>query len=130
VPPHSGIKALADSEGNIAGGFIQYQFVVPGTTTPMTVLETGVWVQNGDGASAVEFFDGAGALLATLSTSGIDFFVGYRDAGGIASLKITDGGFYATDDLQFSSAVPAPGALLLAGIGISLAGWLRRGRAA
>lgn len=130
VPPHSGIKALADSEGSTAGGFIQYNFVVPATTTATTVLEAGIWVENGDGASAVEFFDGAGALLATLSTSGSDFFVGYRDSAGIASLKITDGGFYLTDDLQFSSSisVPAPGALVLAGIGLTLTGWLRRSR--
>jgi uncharacterized protein (TIGR03382 family) len=118
VPPHSGIKALADSE-NSAGGFIQYNFVVPGTTTPVTVLEAGIWVQNGDGASAVEFLD--------------DFFVGYRDSAGIASLKITDAGYYLTDDLQFScasSSVPAPGALLLASLGLSLIGWRRRDRTA
>ncbi len=128
TPPHSGVNALADSEGNTAGGFIQYHFVVPGTTTPTTVLEAGLWVQNGDSASAVEFFDSDGALLAMVSTSGSDFFAGYRDAAGIASLKITDRGYYLTDDLQFSCvSVPAPGALLLVGIGLSLAGWRRRG---
>lgn len=115
VPPHSGTHALADSE-NSAGGFIRYDFVEPGTTQPMPALEAGVWVQNGDTGSSVEFYSPSGALLYTGATVSGDIFVGLRADEGIAYLKITDPDYYLTDDVEFGGT---PGALDSDGDGVN-----------
>lgn len=128
VNPVSGTRAVADSL-NASGGFVDFKFVVPGTTTPMTVLEAGIWVLNGDQGSTVTFFDAAGTLIHTLSPAAGTSFAGIRATQGIASMRVTDADFYLVDDLQFS-AVPEPGTLALLALGLAglgVARWRRRG---
>ncbi len=72
------------------------------TGQPTVVWETGIWVQNGDAASTVAFYDGSGGTLGSFTTAGADDFIGLRDREGIAAIEISDGGQYMVDDLTFS----------------------------
>lgn len=115
--PVSGTRGVADSV-NGPGGFVEFTFVVPGTSTPMTVQEAGIWVLNGDNPSTVAFFDASGSLIQTLTPAAGTTFAGLRASQGIASLRVTDGDFYLTDNLQFT-AVPEPGTVALMGLGLA-----------
>ena len=75
---------LSVSPGNIPGGFLDFQFVIPGTDTFATVNEVGLWVENGDAGSVVSFFDLNDALIMSLNTSVGDQFAGIH-ADGVAS---------------------------------------------
>ena len=128
VLPHSPIRAIADSEGDTAGGFIIFSFVIPGTSTPGTVQEAGLWVQNGDvSPSTVSFFDVQGGVLQTLTTSLSDQFIGIRATEGIASIRVSDDGFDMVDDLQFTP-VPEPWATEMSLMALALQAHLGRRR--
>lgn len=126
---HSGIKGLGIAPATSSGVSMRYDFVIPGTTTPTTMLEAGIWVQNGDATTApstVEFFDIFGGLLGSVTTpsnqgSNNDFFAGLSTTTGISSIKISDAGYYLTDDLEFGNAslpTPIPAAVWLFGSGL------------
>ncbi|UCG59888.1 MAG: hypothetical protein JSU70_10280 [Phycisphaerales bacterium] len=74
---------------------------------------------------------GTGSVLATDSfTSGglTTIYTLSVSASGISSVVVSDGAaFWVMDDLEYA-AIPAPGAILLGSIGVSLVGWLRRRR--
>ncbi len=134
--PHSGVRALGigPSSSNRA---MTFAFVLPNTTTSTTVLEAGIWVQNGDATtspSTIEFFDSIGGLLGTITTpsnlgSNNDYFAGLRATEGIASLKISDTGYFLADDLEFASLVPVPATIWLFGSGlIGLFGFARKSK--
>jgi len=112
ILPHSGTRAVGDSDGSTPGGFIDFRFVIPGTTTFTTVGEAGLWVQNGDDGSTVSFFDANGTLIQSVTPSTGDRFAGIRAVEGIASIRVSDSGFYMVDDLQFA-AVPEPSCIAL-----------------
>lgn len=97
VSPVSGTRAVADSV-NASGGFVEFKFVVPGTTTPQAVPEAGIWVLNGDQGSTVTFFDSAGTLIHTLAPAAGTSFAGLRASQGIASMRVTDADFYLVDN--------------------------------
>jgi hypothetical protein len=125
VPPHRGQRAISDSNRDTPGGFIEFRFVFPVSGAPATVTEAGIWVQNGDQGSTVDFFDAQGNLLQSITTVGQDFFAGLRAMEGIARMRITDEGFYLVDDLQYTP-VPEPGGLALAVIAVCALCWRRR----
>jgi hypothetical protein len=124
IGPVSGSRAVADSV-NAAGGFVQFDFVQPGTRVPATVLEAGLWVLNGDTPATVEFFDGDGLLIQSLTSAAGTSFVGLRASQGIGRVRVTDSDFYLVDDLRFTNltVIPEPAAGLLAGLGLAVL-WL------
>jgi len=99
--PHSDTHGLTDGPSNL-GGFIRFDFVDQRTGQPSVVWEAGIWVQNGDAASTVTFYDAGGGVLASVTTSGYDFFAGLRDREGIAAFRVDDGAQYMVDDITFS----------------------------
>jgi hypothetical protein len=125
-PPYSGTRAIGPS-GNIKNGTIQLLFVLPGTSTPITVPEAGLWVLNSDPTgSTVDFLDGAGGLLwRTTTTNSSTTFLGLRETSGIGSIRITDPWWVLVDDVQFT-AVPEPATGFLTATGLALVALSRR----
>jgi hypothetical protein len=122
VSPHSGSRAIADSV-NSAGGYIDFTFVLPDTTTPTTVTEAGLWVLNGDQASTVTFYAANGSVLSSWSPAAGTTFAGLQAPAGIARIRVSDPDYYLVDDLQFTSltaAVPEPSALMLLSLSLGL----------
>lgn len=112
VPPHSGLVAIADSDRDIPAGCIVIRFVTPGTSTPTSALEAGIWVHGGKEQDCVQFFDANDNLLATLSAPA-DFwtFAGVRATQGVRSIRflgsnigLPQGGGYLVDDLKFGGS--------------------------
>jgi hypothetical protein len=130
VGPHSGTRAVANSyEGN-PGGFIDFRFVMPGTTNIATVGEAGLWVQNGDDSSTVSFFDANGTLIQSVTSPPGDWFAGIRADEGIASIRINDPGYFMADNLQFAVVPTHSASITVTSTANSGAGTLRAALAA
>jgi hypothetical protein len=115
--------------------------VVPGTTDPG--LTSYLWVEAGwaaDGSLLLEVFDSGGSLLASdlngppagphgRTTMEIDrggvFDIAFFRVSGIDTYGVDQVGI----ETPVGAVIPAPGAVVLAGIGVGLTRWLRRRRA-
>jgi len=94
---------------------------------PASMVGIGI-ANNSGGPETLTVYDSVGILLEshTVTTGTNVYAVITSGAYDISRLEIS-GDFFAIDDLQFN-AIPAPGAILLGSIGVSLVGWLRKSR--
>jgi hypothetical protein len=129
-PPNSGINVIYD-DPYLGTGIIR----VDAVGSPWAMA--GGYV-TGNTDVTLTAYASDGTVLGSASTGGAN----YIGAGtgllpniflsvavpGIAYVEFNDSGnTYTVDDFTFE-AIPAPGAILLGGIGIGLVGWLRRRR--
>ncbi len=140
--PSSGLQSVAglDASGIIPGsgsgaalGDIYFSFVGPGTLTPGYTDYVSFTI--GDAGGDIDVFqirsyDYAGTLIDTQDFSEAARFSVAISVSGIHRVEVdfTGNYGYSLDDLSFNSpiAIPAPGAILLGGIGVAVVGWLRR----
>jgi len=98
-------------------------------TVPMTYVEflSGYW--NHPGEAVIDVYDPSMNFLANLSNvgSGVELISisGMGSIGYVYFNCMADSTGADIDNLDF---IPAPGAILLGGIGVGLVGWLRRRR--
>lgn len=129
-PPYSGVNVIFDDPA-LGTGIIRIDAV-----GPLWAMAGGYVTGNTD--VTMTAYSIGGTVLGSASTGGANF-VGAGTGllpnillsvavPGIAYVEFSDSGnMYVVDDFTHQ-AIPAPGAILLGGIGMSLVGWLRRRR--
>jgi hypothetical protein len=106
----------------------QGDFWIHFTTTAVEVqFDSGYWDTIGSGI--INVYDPYGLPLASLSntTTGVNVTNVTGRIGYIYFNSVADGAGADIDNLAFTP-IPAPGAIVLGGIGVGLIGWLRRRR--
>jgi hypothetical protein len=112
-------------DGNATIGPIELTF-----SSDMAIV--GGYVTGLPGSIALRAFDASDNFLGMVSISTVNVsqwssnFVGIKDVGSIRSITLS-GDLEVLDGLT-AQVIPAPGAILLGGIGVGLVGWLRRRR--
>lgn len=104
----------------------QGDFWIHFTTTAVDVqFDSGYW--DGVGNGVINVYDPYGLPLASLTNTvtGVNVTNVTGRIGYIYFNSIGDGAGADIDNLKFTQ-IPAPGAILLGGIGAGLVGWLRR----
>jgi len=92
---------------------------------PASQIGIGV-ADSAGGPEILSVYNSGGVLLEShVLTPGLNIYaVITRPVYDISRIELA-GEFFAADDLQFN-VIPAPGAILLGAIGVSVVGWLRR----
>lgn len=103
-------------------GIIKFQLAKPASQIGIGVADSA------GGPETLSVYNSGGALLEShVLTPGVNIYaVITRPTYDISYITLS-GEFFAADDLQFN-VIPAPGAVLLATIGVGVVGWLRRRR--
>jgi len=116
-------------QGEAGGNYIyQGDFWIHFTTTATQVsFDSGYW--DGVGTGVINVYDPYMLPLASLTNTvtGVNVTNVTGRIGYIYFNSIGDGAGADIDNLKFTQ-IPAPGAILLGGIGAGLVGWLRRRR--
>jgi len=109
-------------------GFFQGDFWIQFTTPAVAVsFDSGYW--DAIGAGQIDVYDPYMNPIANLSNTviGVNVTNLTGKIGYIYFNSVADGAGADLDNLKFTQ-IPAPGAILLGGIGAGLVGWLRRRR--
>jgi len=124
MPTQPILRATGEPDFYIFQGDFYIQFTTPAGEVQ---FDSGYWDTVGTGVITV--YGPAMNLLASLSntTTGVNVtnISGMGPIGSIYFNSIGDGAGADIDNLGFSP-IPAPGAIVLGGIGVGLIGWLRR----
>ncbi len=92
-------------------------------------FDSGYWDNVGSGV--IDVYNPGGILIASLTNAGTGVqaisISGLGQIGMVYFNSIADGAGADIDNLSFTP-IPAPGAIVLGGIGVGLIGWLRRRR--
>ena len=101
-------------------GIIRFDLAKPASQIGLGLADSA------DGPETLSVYNSGGVLLESyVLEPGLNIYaVITRPTYDISRIELS-GEFFAADDLQFN-AIPAPGAILLGTIGVSLVGWLRR----
>jgi hypothetical protein len=124
MPTAPVLRATGEPDYYIFQGDFYIQFTTPAGEVQ---FDSGYWDTVGTGV--IDVYGPAMNLLASLSntTTGVNVtnISGMGPIGYIYFNSIGDGAGADIDNLGFSP-IPAPGAIVLGGIGVGLIGWLRR----
>ena len=103
-------------------GIIRFDLAKPASQIGIGIADSA------EGPEILSVYNSGGVLLEShVLTPGVNIYaVITRPTYDISRIELA-GEFFAADDLQFN-VIPAPGAILLGAIGVSLVGWLRRRR--
>lgn len=101
-------------------GIIRFDLALPASQIGLGIADSA------GGPEILSVYNSGGVLLEShVLTPGSNIYaVITRPTYDISRIELS-GEFFAADDLQFNT-IPAPGAILLGTIGMSLVGWLRR----
>jgi hypothetical protein len=126
------IGAGADDRGITTAGPDNLMTVV--FTTPVSYVQVD-WVADFGHDFYTTVYDSDGGVLFDSHSTGTDLYYGgdvYQVSSGPLIAKMTfhdDTGWIGVGRIEFETdAIPAPGAILLAGIGAGIVGYLRRRR--
>jgi hypothetical protein len=96
-----------------------YSFSLNSDDGSMLYIDSALVVNNG-GPHAPIITSGSSFLTAGVHPFSVEFF---EDFGGPSGVDL-----YLPNGVTYTTVIPAPGAVLLGSIGVSLVGWLRRRR--
>jgi len=104
-------------------GIIRFDLAQPASQIGIGIADSA------GGPEKLSVYNSGGVLLEShVLIPGMNIYaVITRPTYDISRIELA-GEFFAADDLQFNT-IPAPGAVLLGAIGVSLVGWLRRRKA-
>jgi len=108
------------ADGTIPGtlGTVLFTQPTPYVTIDWWTITGTLYVDAYDsGANNIDSFSGSGSGTQTLSGLGLISYMTFNDSGGYVQIA----------NMTYAP-IPAPGAILLGGIGVGLVGWLRRRR--
>ena len=126
MPTQPVLRPTGEPDFYIFQGDFTMQFTIPAVQVQFI---SGYWDYLGVGQ--IDVYDPAMNPLASLTntTTGVNTtsLSGMGPIGYVYFNSIADGAGADIDNLEFTQ-IPAPGAILLGGIGIGLVGWIRRRR--